>query len=68
MKRTLRDICIAEYGEEFGEKYDQLNRGMAIGNLEQTVEFLDKVEAVRYKYEDELKPSLWKRIFGRFIR
>ena len=30
-KESLRDKCVAAYGEEFGEMYDAINRGEAIG-------------------------------------
>lgn len=46
-KPSLRDRCVAEYGEEFGEMYDTLNRGETIGGLLETVTFLDKLEKVR---------------------
>ena len=32
-KESLRDKCIAAYGEEFGECYDAINRGEAIGGF-----------------------------------
>lgn len=43
----LRTACIAEYGEEFGEKYDRLNRGQPIGSIIETINFLNAVEKVR---------------------
>lgn len=47
----LKLACIKEHGWEFGEKYDKVNQGVPIGNLEQTAEFLDKVEQVKKLYK-----------------
>lgn len=45
--RSLRELCRREYGDEFAEKYDSLNSGIPIGGIEETVAFLEKVEAVK---------------------
>ncbi len=45
-KESLRDKCVAAYGEEYGELYDALNRGETIGGFLETVVFLDMLEAV----------------------
>lgn len=49
-KPTLRDLLIKEYGSEHGEYYDNLQRGIPIGNLTITKTFLRQVEEVRRKY------------------
>lgn len=46
-KESLRDKCVAAYGEEFGEMYDAINRGEAIGGFLETAAFLDMLEAVK---------------------
>ena len=46
-KESLRDKCIAAYGEEFGELYDAINRDEAIGGFLETAAFLDMLEAVK---------------------
>ena len=46
-KDSLRDKCVAAYGEEYGELYDAINRGEAIGGFLETVVFLDMLEAVK---------------------
>lgn len=46
-KHSLRDTCVELYGEEFGEKYDILASGGTIGGFEETVEFLQKVDAAK---------------------
>lgn len=46
-KESLRDKCVAAYGEEFGEMYDAINRGEAIGGFAETCAFLDMLEAVK---------------------
>lgn len=43
-KPTLRDKCLEMYGEEFVKKYDLLTSGQSIGNYEETIEFLHKVD------------------------
>lgn len=43
----LRAACVDEFGEEFGEKYDRLNRGQPIGDIIETINFLNAVEKVR---------------------
>lgn len=48
--RTLRELCRREYGDEFAEKYDDLNRGIPIGGIEETAAFIEKVEAAKSKY------------------
>ena len=46
-KESLRDKCVAAYGEEFGEMYDTINRGETIGGFAETCAFLDMLEAVK---------------------
>jgi hypothetical protein len=46
-KESLRDKCVAAYGEEFGEMYDAINRGEVIGGFAETCAFLDMLEAVK---------------------
>lgn len=46
-KESLRDKCVAAYGEEYGELYDAINRGEAIGGFLETAVFLDMLEAVK---------------------
>lgn len=46
-KDSLRDKCIAAYGEEFGKLYDSLNSGVPIGGFAQTAVVLDMIEAVK---------------------
>ena len=56
---NLRKLCVKKYGEEFGKKYDSLNRGIPIGNLEETIDFINKVEEVKADYQDS---SLFQKI------
>lgn len=48
--RPLRELCRREYGDEFAEKYDSLNRGIPIGGIDETMAFIEQVEAVKVKY------------------
>lgn len=43
-KYGLRDYCRELYGDEFVENYDRLNKGEPIGNLAETVIFLNLVD------------------------
>lgn len=74
IKESLRDQCVAAYGEEFGEMYDAINRGETIGGFAETVAFLDMLEAVKKgkpidlnaKAEENNKES-YPRVTGVFI-
>ena len=45
--KSLRQKCVDTYGEEFGEMYDMVNRGEPIGNMTETIVFLEMIEAVK---------------------
>lgn len=44
---NLRDRCVELYGEEFGELYDNLNRGIAIGDGFKTAVVLHLIELAK---------------------
>ena len=44
---NLRQACVDKYGEEFGELYDKLGSGEAIGNYGETIIFLNMIESVK---------------------
>ena len=46
-KPSLREQCVAAYGEKFGEMYDELNSGTPIGDLDFTMHFISMVTAVK---------------------
>lgn len=50
-KPTLRELCIREYGEEFGSVYDDLNNGVSIGGFAETIIAINMIETVQSKYE-----------------
>lgn len=50
-KPTLRELCIREYGEEFGSIYDDLNNGVPIGGFAETIIAINMIETVQSKYE-----------------
>ena len=66
-KKSLRDKCIAAYGEEFGELYDAVNRGEAIGGFLETCAFIDMVEAIKEGKEYSPKPYIFPKVTGVFI-
>lgn len=45
----LRQACIDEYGEQFGELYDKINTGQPIGGFLETAMFLDMIKSVKRK-------------------
>ncbi len=53
--RTLRELCRREYGDEFVDKYDNLNKGIPIGSIEETIKFIEEVEAVKKKYKNRFR-------------
>ena len=54
-KRTLRDVCVELYGEEFGKQYDILGSGGTIGDLQTTIEFIEKLESARRMSDGKVK-------------
>lgn len=44
---NLREQCIQAYGEEFGEIYDALNSGEAVGGFVETAIIIEMIEAVK---------------------
>ena len=53
-KKDLRELCREKYGDEFVNQYDSVNKGIPIGNLEETLKFLAMVEAAKMdEVEDE---------------
>lgn len=46
-KPSLRERCIEAYGSKFGEIYDNLNSGIPVGTLEETITYLDLIKKVR---------------------
>jgi len=49
-KPTLRDRCVEAYGEEFGEIYDNMNRGVPVGDLGDTILYLGQIEEIRKRF------------------
>ena len=49
---SLRDLIVEEYGEDFAENiYDSLNEGVAVGDFETTVKYLDMITDVKLKHK-----------------
>lgn len=55
-KKSLRQLVLEAYGDDFIKLYDAMNRGEVIGNLMFTIDAIEKIEKV--KKENEGK---WKR-------
>lgn len=51
-KKDLRDVIREKYGEAFAHKYDLVNLGMPIGNVDETLEFLIKVNECRKEVQE----------------
>lgn len=46
-RKSLRDICIEAYGEEFRKIYDSLCMGVPVGDFMETVIILQMIEDVK---------------------
>ena len=46
-KKDLREVCRKKYGDDFVKMYDMVNRGIPIGNIEETIVFINMVEAAK---------------------
>lgn len=44
-KKDLREIYREKYGEDFAKMYDMVDRGIPIGNFEETMIFIAMVKA-----------------------
>lgn len=51
-KKSLRDVIREKYGESFAHKYDLVNMGMPIGDLDETKDFVDKVSAAKMEVQE----------------
>ena len=47
-RKSLRDKCIEAYGEEFGEIYDNLCKGIPVGGFMETATILQMIEKVKH--------------------
>lgn len=56
-KPSLREQCIAAYGEDFGEIYDNLCSGIPVGGFVETAIVLDMIEAVKKGEPIKLKEN-----------
>ena len=50
-KRNLRQVCYEKYGADFVRKMDALCFGEPIGNFQETVEFLEKMNEAKKELE-----------------
>ena len=46
-KQDLRKACIEKYGKEFGEIYDNMNRGIPVGGFRKTKTLSDMIEKIK---------------------
>lgn len=51
-KKDLRDVIREKYGEAFAHKYDLVNMGIPIGNVDETMDFLTKVNECRKEVQE----------------
>lgn len=51
-KKDLREVIREKYGEAFAHKYDLVNLGIPIGNVDETMEFLIKVNECRKEAQE----------------
>ena len=46
-KKSLRQLVLEAYGDDFIKLYDAMNRGEVIGNLMFTIDAIEKIEKVK---------------------
>lgn len=46
-KKDLREVCREKYGDDFVKMYDMVNSGIPIGNLTETLIFIEMVAAAK---------------------
>ena len=46
-KRSLRELCREQYGDDFVKLYDSLSDSIPIGNLSETMTFLNMLKEVK---------------------
>lgn len=51
-KKDLRDVICEKYGEAFAHKYDLVNLGMPICNVDEKMEFLAKVNEAKLEVKE----------------
>ena len=51
-KKDLREVIREKYGEAFAHKYDLVNLGIPIGNVDETMELLTKVNECRKEAQE----------------
>lgn len=51
-KKDLRDVIRERYGEAFAHKYDLVNLGIPIGDVNETMEFLTKINECRKEVQE----------------
>jgi hypothetical protein len=51
-KKDLREVIRKKYGEAFAHKYDLVNLGIPIGDVDETMEFLIKVNECRKEVQE----------------
>ena len=52
-KKDLREVCRKKYGDDFVKMYDMVNRGIPIGNIEETIIFINMVEVAKMDEVEE---------------
>lgn len=58
--KKLRDAVVEAYGVQYGQMYVDVNMGVPIGNLNDTIIFLEAVERVK----KELIEDGWRIKYG----
>ena len=68
LKEEGRKWCVREFGEQYGsefvEKYEAINRGIPIGGFYETVVFLDMVETIKRELEEKTIIHRIRKLFG----
>lgn len=52
-KPDLRDKCVEMYGEEFGEIYDNMAKGIPVGEFTETAYYIKLIEEARKENKND---------------
>ena len=68
LKEEGRKWCIREFGEQYGdeyvEKYEAINKGIPIGDMYETMVFIDMVETIKRELKEKTIKQRIRKLFG----
>jgi hypothetical protein len=55
MKKSLRQLCLEEYGEDFIKDYDKICNGEPVGNIFYSLWVVMQIEQIEKKYRGQYR-------------